>query len=115
MDTKIKIKIESVKDTNTTVISLGGHLDISMANAINKRIDDVFKTNPMKIIFDLKGLTYISSAGLRILLYVAKKMTAKEGEVALCSVNDSIQKILDISGMTKFLPVYVDRTAVLTS
>ena len=115
MSVKTKVKTESIEGTNTTVVSLQGHFDISMADTVNEKMDNVLKTNPMKVVFDLEGLTFISSVGLRILLYLAKKMASNGGIVALCSVNDNIQKVLEISGITKVLPIYKDRSAVPTN
>ncbi len=113
MDTKVGIKIEEVGDT--MVFAIEGHLDASMVNAVNERATDVLESDFVKVVFDFSNLVYISSAGLRVLLYVAKKTKSKGGKVALCSVNSNVQRILDISGLTRFLPVYDDREAALSA
>lgn len=113
MDSKVGIKIEEVGDT--MVFAIEGHLDASMVNAVNERATDVLESAFTKVVFDFSNLVYISSAGLRVLLYVAKKTKSKGGRVSLCSVNSNVQRILDISGLTKFLPVYGDRDAALNA
>lgn len=113
MDSRVGIKIEEVGDT--MVFAIEGHLDASMVNAVNERATDVLESSFVKVVFDFSNLVYISSAGLRVLLYVAKKTKSKGGKVSLCSVNSNVQRILDISGLTKFLPVYADRDAALAS
>lgn len=113
MDSRVGIKIEEVGDT--MVFAIEGHLDASMVNAVNERATDVLESSFVKVVFDFSNLVYISSAGLRVLLYVAKKTKSKGGKVSLCSVNSNVQRILDISGLTKFLPVYADRDAALSS
>ena len=111
MSTKVGIKLEEVGDA--MVFAIEGHLDASMVNAVNERATDVLESSYVKVVFDFSKLVYISSAGLRVLLYVAKKTKSKGGHVALCSVNSNVQRILDISGLTRFLPVYEDRAAAL--
>lgn len=113
MSTKVGIKLEEVGDT--MVFTIEGHLDASMVNAVNERATDVLESTFLKVVFDCSKLVYISSAGLRVLLYVAKKMKSNGGRVVLCSVNSNVQRVLDISGLTRFLPVYEDRNAALES
>ena len=111
MKTNIGVKIEEFEDV--IVFSIEGHFDASMVNAVSERVHDVIESSFTKVVFDFKDLSYISSAGLRVLLYAAKKMKAKEGGVALCCVNSSVQRVLDISGLSKFLPTYKDRALAL--
>lgn len=102
MNTNIGIKIEEIDDI--TVFSIEGHFDASMTNAVNERVHDVLESSSIKVIFELSKLNYISSSGLRILLFVAKKIKAKNGRVLLCAVDKNVQRILDISGLTELLP-----------
>ena len=102
MDTDIGIKIEEIDDI--TIFSIEGHFDSSMTNAVNEKVHDVLESSSVKIIFNLAKLNYIASSGLRILLFVAKKIKAKDGQVLLCSVDKNVQRILDISGLTELLP-----------
>lgn len=102
MNTNIGIKIEEID--GITVFSIEGHFDASMTNAVNEKVQDILQSDSIKIIFELSELNYISSSGLRILLFVAKKIKAKNGKVLLCSVDKNVQRILDISGLTELLP-----------
>ena len=111
MNTNIGVKIE-VED-GVSIFSIEGHLDATLVNALNERIYDIIESSFTKVIFDFSHLVYISSAGLRVLLYAAKKMKAKDGKVVLCSVNNNVRRVLDISGLTKFLPIYDDKKLAL--
>ncbi len=57
------------------------------------------------MVINLEETKYVSSAGLRIFLATAKKMTAREGAVKLCCPNEVVQEILDISGFSTILDV----------
>ena len=111
MNTNIGVKIE-VED-GVTIFSIEGHLDATLVNALNERIYDIIESSFTKVVFDFSQLVYISSAGLRVLLYAAKKMKAKDGKVVLCSVNSNVKRVLDISGLTKFLPIYDEKNLAL--
>ncbi len=113
MNTDIGIKINEIDDV--TVFSIEGHFDASMTNAVSEKVHDVLEGTSVKIIFNLSNLSYISSSGLRILLFVAKKIKAKDGEVLLCSVDKNVQRILDISGLTELLPSRDDVDAAIKS
>ena len=55
-----------------------------------------------ELVFDLKDMTYISSAGLRVILMAYKEMK-KQGSMKLVNVSDDIVDILDMTG---FLDLY---------
>ena len=114
MGTEIKVSSESIGQ-GVIVFSIGGNLDSSVVNIVNEKISQALEGDCVKMIFDLSELEYISSAGLRILLYAAKGMKAKNGVVVLCSVNDNVQKVLDMSGTTRFLSFCEDRAAALAA
>ena len=107
----VDVKIESYDDV--ALLSIEGHFDASMVHIVSEKILGIIESVSTKIIFDCTNLSYISSAGLRIFLYAAKKMREKKGQLALCCVNSSIQRILDISGLSELLPSYKDRESAL--
>ena len=54
---------------------------------------------------DLRDLTYISSAGLRVLLRALKKMNAVKGKLRVTNVNDTIAEIFDVTGFAEILTI----------
>ncbi len=57
------------------------------------------------IIFDFAKLRYISSAGLRILLSIKKKLNAKQGEIIIRNVNELIMELFEATGFTDILTI----------
>ena len=53
---------------------------------------------------DFSKLTYVSSAGFRVLLRAHKKMMPKGG-FKICGVNDTIQEIFDVTGFSEILTI----------
>jgi anti-anti-sigma factor len=60
---------------------------------------------------DLSGLDYISSAGLRVLLVVAKQLKTAGGRLAPLGAKKPVQEVFDVTGYTTLLDVFPNRNA----
>lgn len=88
-----------------TVIRLSGQLDTLTSVDLEKDIREVLETEVKEIILDGTGLTYVSSAGLRLLLTLQKGMNAKSGKFILRNIREEIREILNITGFSSFLTI----------
>src|SRR5210317_90336 len=88
-----------------TLVSINGKLDSTTAPDAENEINNLLEKQVKKMVVSLKDTAYVSSAGLRVFLATAKKMTAAGGAVKFCSPNDIVKEILDISGFTAILDV----------
>ena len=94
--------IEIKKSAAETTIEIVGRLDTITAPALDKTInEDIADTK--NLVLDLKGLEYISSAGLRVLLGAQKKMQ-KIGSMKVMNV---CQEVMDVFEMTGFADILV--------
>ena len=75
-------------------------LDTNTAPQAEKLIMENIGDGNTPLVFDLGQVEYISSAGLRVLLRTAKKLKQAGGRLALCNMNDHVQEVLDLSGLT---------------
>lgn len=89
-DSLMEISLEGRLDTNTA---------LDLENEIKPDIDSI-----NNIIFDMKKLEYISSAGLRIILFCQKTICSR-GKVTLKNVCDTVQDVLDITGFSDILTI----------
>ena len=95
--------IEIKKNAEETVIEIVGRLDTTTAPALDKTInEDIGETK--NLILDLKGLEYISSAGLRVLLSTQKKMS-KNGAMIVKNVCAEIMEVFEITGFADILTI----------
>jgi len=90
-DTKLTLALEGRLDTTTTP---------SLEEVVNKELDGV-----TELVYDLKDLEYISSAGLRMLLASQKKMNAQNGTMYLINVQEQVNEVLEITGFLDILTV----------
>ena len=88
------MKIDYNKNNGDLVVALDGRLDTTTApeleSFLNKQYDGV-----NSLTFDLENLAYISSAGLRVLLGVHKKM---KGAMKLINVGELVMEVLEMTG-----------------
>jgi len=87
------------------VIGLVGNLDTNTALDAETEINSWLEKDAKKMVVDLEEAKYVSSAGLRVFLATAKKMTAAGGAVIFCSPNEVVKEILDISGFSTILNI----------
>ena len=94
----IKKSIESGK----AVFKISGKVDTLTAPTLEKELDEVFDTVEA-LEFDLENLTYISSAGLRVLLTAHNVMEDKDGEMKVINVHPDVMEIFEITGFDSIL------------
>ena len=95
--------IEIKKNAKETVIEIVGRLDTITAPSLEKTIaENMDGTEALTL--DLKGLEYISSAGLRVLLGAQKKMQ-KAGSMKLTGVCTEVMEILEMTGFADILVI----------
>ena len=91
-----------------SVLNLKGRVDASTSGQIHENIMDEIEKGSRSIVIDFSEVNYISSAGLRVLIYASKTLAEKSGTFSLCSLNKNIEKILEISGLLKIFNVHED-------
>ena len=95
--------IEIMKKQEATIIEIVGRLDTITAPALDKTIhEDIGDTK--NLVLDVKGLEYISSAGLRVLLGAQKKMQ-KIGSMKVINVREEIMEIFEMTGFADILVI----------
>ena len=95
--------IEIKKNNYETIIEVAGRLDTITAPALDKTInEDVGDTT--NLVLDIKGVEYISSAGLRVLLSAQKKMQ-KIGSMKVTGVCDEVMEVFEMTGFADILVI----------
>ncbi len=88
--------LEIKKNQEETIIKIVGRLDTITAPALDKTInEDIGETK--SLVIDAKGMEYISSAGLRVLLSAQKKMN-KLGSMKITGVCEEVMEVLEMTG-----------------
>ena len=95
--------IEIKKNADATIIEIEGRLDTITAPALDKTInEDIGDTK--NLVLDVKGMEYISSAGLRVLLGAQKKMQ-KIGSMKVTGVCEEVMEVFEMTGFADILVI----------
>jgi anti-anti-sigma factor len=78
-------------------VSLRGRLDTETAPALEERLRPLLESPDVTAaLFDLGGLEYVGSAGIRILVKVRKTLESRGGGVAVAHLQPSVRQVFDI-------------------
>ena len=97
------------------IVRLAGRLDSSAAPGAEQNFAGVLGGATPHLAIDLSSLEYISSAGLRVLLIVAKKVQQAQGKVALCGLTPNVREIFAISGFDAIFSIQPDAAAAVAA
>ena len=95
--------MEIKKNAEATVIEVVGRLDTTSAPALEKAINEDIG-DAKNLVLDLKGVQYISSAGLRVLLCAQKKMQ-RIGSMKVTNVCEAVMEVLEMTGFADILVI----------
>jgi len=99
----MEIEFETVD--GITVVTLFGELDSRTAPIVQERLLDL-PSPEARVLLDMSGVNYISSAGLRALLMLYRRMATSDGRVALVGLTESIRDVMTITGFLDFFAAY---------
>ncbi|MEE7624832.1 STAS domain-containing protein [Methylobacter sp. Wu8] len=90
--------LQTRSENNAVVVTISGRLDAVTAPDYEKSIRELIDGGNICIVVDFEQLDYISSAGLRGLLLMAKLLNAKGGRACLANVKGNVRSVFDMCG-----------------
>jgi len=95
-------------------IRVCGEFDLQAVDYCRQEIDQKIRAEGFKdILFDLERVTFIDSSGLGVILGRYRKARENEGKVAISNNSSRVAKILELSGITRLIPVYPSTSQAL--
>ncbi len=107
--------INATKEGNILISKPMGRLDGTNSRDFEETLKAELGEGGLSLVIDLEDLVYISSAGLRAILLIAKTLNSKGQKLALCSLSDQILEVFEISGFNKVIPIHTDRAKAVSS
>lgn len=99
------MEFQTKNEANAVIVSVGGRLDAVTAPEYEKRIRELIDDGNSCFVVDFAQLEYISSAGLRGLLVMAKLLNAKGGQVCFANVNGNVLSVFEMSGFNALFKI----------
>lgn len=103
------MRVEKSEQEGKTILSITGRIDTKTAPDFQKEIDNMINAQTggsLDLILDFRNVDYISSAGLRSVLYIQKKINSMQGSnMVIENVNDTVMEVFEMTGFTEFLKI----------
>jgi anti-anti-sigma factor len=109
----MEIAHESAGDV--TVAKLAGRLDSGSAAAAEENLTKLLGSGAPRLAIDMSNLDYISSAGLRVLLVIARKVQQAQGNLAVFGLRPSVREVFTISGFDSIFVVRDNAAAAIAA
>lgn len=107
--------LQTQEEGKTIVVMISGRLDAVTAPEYEKSIRDMIDGGNSEFVVDFDQLDYISSAGLRALLLMAKLLKEKGGQVCFANVKGNVRSVFKMSGFTSLFKIENSVAEALTA
>lgn len=102
------------------VIAVRGELDLSTAPALEGPLDDAISAGDALVLVDLSNCEFIDSTGIALIVRAWQQLdrTAEgegSGQVVICSYNDQVRRVLEITGLELSIPIHRTRDEALAA
>lgn len=91
---------------DVVVVRVKGRLDAASSPQLEKKVNSIIDSGHFKLLLDFAGVEYLSSAGMRLMLSVSKKLKSLEGKVVACAVSDEVMDVIKMAGFHQVLELY---------
>ncbi len=94
-----------VPGSDIAILRPQGRLDSATSPAFESTVLERLQAGSTRLVLDLSGVDYISSAGLRVILVAGKKLRATQGQLVLCGLRDEVRGVFEMSGFLDLFAV----------
>lgn len=100
------MKITYIKRDKRLIFEIEEDIDECCVQKIRRRIDnEIQRYMPKEVIFDFSNVSFMDSAGIGLIIGRYKLINMIGGELKIANVNTQIQKIFEMSGLLRLIPV----------
>ena len=100
------MKIKYIKNDKRLIFEIEEDIDECCVQKIRRRIDnEIQRYMPKEVIFDFSNVSFMDSAGIGLIIGRYKLINMIGGELKIANVNTQIQKIFEMSGLLRLIPV----------
>lgn len=97
------------------IVRLSGELDHHTAEQVRKTIESELDSGMTHLVLNLANLEFMDSSGLGVILGRYKRVSQLGGKMTLCSIQPSIYRLMEMSGLFKILPIFEDEDSAVTA
>ena len=102
-------------DLGVQVIEPSGILDGTQTTAFRQQVDVALDKGAKILLIDLKDITFVDSSGLGVLVACLKNARTAGCQMYVCSINDQIRMLFELTSMDRVFEIFEDRAAFETT
>ena len=90
------------------VVTLNGEINGQTYPVLEHKLDQLLEEHPALIVLDMADVTYMSSAGIRVILKTKKTLSANTGKLVFMNLQPQIRKVFEIINALPSMRVFKD-------
>ncbi len=87
---------------------MGGEIDLATAAQLREAVLDLIQNGSRQVVVDLRGVEFMDSTGLGVLVGALKRLREQEGDLVLVCTEGPVLKILTLTGLDRVFPIHRD-------
>ncbi len=103
------MEITAITYGDTVILRPDASIDSRSATHLERKIVELLDGGSHQLVIDFSVVDHLTSEGIRILLMAAKRLDAVDGGMALCSLNEHVKTIFEVSGLTSYFRIAPSR------
>ena len=105
--------VREIREEGVLVVGITGRITSTNSFDFSVLLESMLLDDDPALILDFEHLSYISSAGLRIVILMSKKLDKRGGRVGICGLKGVAQEVFHISGLDRIIPIYASRSKAM--
>lgn len=107
----MRIDVKWRREGGVAIASVLGRIDNASADEFRSLVEDGLESDDGILVLDMERVAFMSSAGLRACLILARKLG--RGKFALCTLSELNREVVAISGFDQLIPVHASQAAAI--
>ncbi len=108
------MQVDQLRLDGTLVVAPAGRLDSTTSGAFESLVLGLVSAGERRLVVDFAAVEYISSAGLRVMLMLAKRLRDAKGALAICGLGDPVRQVFELAGFLPLFTVVESREAAVS-
>jgi anti-sigma B factor antagonist len=107
----VEFSCEVLPDRDRAIVRVGGELDLAVAPRVAAAVDELVDVGFTRVVIDLRGLTFLDSAGVHTIASAHRSAGQRGCAVSLVPGSGAVQRVLELTGAAPLLPFDDEREA----
>lgn len=99
------MEVRVITEGNATVLEIIGRVDTATSAQLEDVVGAYYSKPESNVVFECKGMDYISSSGLRVFLSAHKNIAMKGGSFSIRNLSPQVKSVFDMTGFSRILNI----------